>query len=360
MTDERSSEDIRRNIEDTRADMDRTVDALQAKLTPGEIIDDLWNRMKGSGAASSLGDMVRDNPMPVALMGLGLAWLAIDRSSASRGEQLRRQYGRVQPGTWEAAEGRRGPYMPDEVSLRGRGDDEGDESGGFLSRASDVASGVAEKAGHLKDAAGRVIEGVSGAAGSAAHAAGRMTRTAREKASDFAGRARDSGEGMGERLDDVRHRASRVSAETRYQARQMKNQISNLFDEYPLALGAVAFGIGLAAGASAPSTRVEDELMGEAAATLKDEMKDVAGETAGKAKAVVQETVQAVKEEAQQQAKDLDVGGRVERVVERAVETAERKTEDEGLTAEQLAERGKQIGERTARKARREAPPSQR
>lgn len=356
MTDERSSEEIRRNIEETRADMDRTVDALQAKLTPGEIIDDIWNRMKGSGATSSLGDIVRDNPMPVALMGLGLAWLAVERSGESRGDKLRRRYGRVPPGTWEAAEGRRGPYLPDEVSLRGRDDD---EEGGFISRASDVASGVAEKAGQVKDAAGRVIEGVADAAGSAAHAAGRMARTAKDKASDLSSRARDSREGMGERLGDARHRASRVSAETRYQARQMKTQISNLFDEYPLALGAVAFGIGLAAGASAPSTHVEDELMGEAAATLKDEVKDVASETAEKAKAVVQETVQAVKEETQQQAEDMDVGGRVERVVERAVETAERKTEEEGLTADQLAERGKQVGERTARKARREGPAGQ-
>ena len=122
---EQSSEEIRRDIDRTRSEMDEKANALEQKLSPGELFEDLWDRVKRNGGVSQFGDVVRDHPVPIALMALGLGWLAIERATGSEGERLRRRYGHVEPGNRERAEGRRGPYMPDDVSLRGESDDSG-------------------------------------------------------------------------------------------------------------------------------------------------------------------------------------------------------------------------------------------
>lgn len=75
-TDNRSPTEIQQDIEATRADLDRTIDAIERKLTPGQVVDEMlgyFRSQPGSG-----GDMMawfRGNPVPVVLIGVGLAWL---------------------------------------------------------------------------------------------------------------------------------------------------------------------------------------------------------------------------------------------------------------------------------------------
>ena len=74
--DNRSPAEIQQDIEATRADLDRTISAIERKLTPGQIVDEMFgyfNNRPGSG-----GDLVywlRENPVPVILIGVGVAWL---------------------------------------------------------------------------------------------------------------------------------------------------------------------------------------------------------------------------------------------------------------------------------------------
>src|SRR5690606_8038157 len=77
----RSPDEIRWDIERTRTDLHETVDAIERRLRPGELLDEFWGRMRGSG--SSAGEVVKDRPVPLALMGLGLGWLAIEKATAS-------------------------------------------------------------------------------------------------------------------------------------------------------------------------------------------------------------------------------------------------------------------------------------
>jgi hypothetical protein len=85
----RGSREIEADLNQTRARMHNTLDALQNKFTPGELFNDTlgYFRNRGGGEfASNLGDTVKNNPMPIALVGIGLAWLAMsgrDRSSRS-------------------------------------------------------------------------------------------------------------------------------------------------------------------------------------------------------------------------------------------------------------------------------------
>ncbi|HEX5764260.1 MAG TPA: DUF3618 domain-containing protein, partial [Woeseiaceae bacterium] len=68
---------LERDIDRTRASLGRTVDALERRLSPGELVDQAMGmaREHGGEFATNLGRSVRNNPMPVILTGVGLAWM---------------------------------------------------------------------------------------------------------------------------------------------------------------------------------------------------------------------------------------------------------------------------------------------
>jgi hypothetical protein len=66
----RSSEEIRSEIERTRADLDATFAALDSKLKPGAL---------GREAAGKLRRVARKHPLPTAAIGLGVGWLVGSR-----------------------------------------------------------------------------------------------------------------------------------------------------------------------------------------------------------------------------------------------------------------------------------------
>ena len=73
-------ERIERDLSGTRARLDATVDALRRRLAPGEMADQAVAYAKGSGAGAfgrDLAGTVRGRPVPVALLGAGIAWLVL-------------------------------------------------------------------------------------------------------------------------------------------------------------------------------------------------------------------------------------------------------------------------------------------
>ncbi len=79
----RAPEAIRRDIRETRGDMDRTVDELLDRFSVGGLVDEAWRRMRQGGGAGGMdvGGMLRDHPVPIALVGLGLGWLAVEQAN---------------------------------------------------------------------------------------------------------------------------------------------------------------------------------------------------------------------------------------------------------------------------------------
>lgn len=74
---------LSQEIDETRADVGETLDALQAKLSPRRLIDEAvtYAGEQGYEIARRLGQLVKDHPVPVALAGAGLlAVLAVRRS----------------------------------------------------------------------------------------------------------------------------------------------------------------------------------------------------------------------------------------------------------------------------------------
>lgn len=74
----KSSEELEREVERTRSHMDRTVEAIGERMSPGQLLDELVRGFRGSGRVgtmASVGRQVREQPVPLALMGVGLVWV---------------------------------------------------------------------------------------------------------------------------------------------------------------------------------------------------------------------------------------------------------------------------------------------
>lgn len=266
--DRRDADQIESDIERARAEVSATIDAIQSKLTPGQMMDQAIAYLRDSGTGefgSNLGRTVRDNPVPVALIGVGIAWLAMG-GSRPRGplEDRARAAPRTSTAAMSWGTGDSG-YVDDDWT-DGATSDELDEPG----LASRIASaGV--------DAGGRARDAVSGTAARVKDTLSDTTGRVRESMSDAARRTR-------ERMGALRGHASSIQGSTREQFERARDRTMRMIDEQPLVLGAIGIAIGAAIGAALPRTRREDRWMGEmrdglvegAADTARESMHDVA------------------------------------------------------------------------------------
>lgn len=78
--------ELEREVAADRERIDRTIDAIHQKLTPGQLIDEGLNYLKRdtSGVFGSLGETIKANPIPTALVGVGLLWLLLASSQQLR------------------------------------------------------------------------------------------------------------------------------------------------------------------------------------------------------------------------------------------------------------------------------------
>src|SRR3546814_854709 len=146
-----STERIEGEIQRTRTEIDHTLEAIQERLSPQHLMTEAVDYMRaGPGEfASNLGQAIKNNPLPVALVGLGIGWLAV---SGPRGRLSDHQahYG-----------GRRG--------LGGNGAEAASAIGEKMAGAKDAAHGAKarlQRAGQSSTAtAGQTQQGTGGCRG---------------------------------------------------------------------------------------------------------------------------------------------------------------------------------------------------
>jgi ElaB/YqjD/DUF883 family membrane-anchored ribosome-binding protein len=237
-------EQIKAEIEDTRAVMSQTINEIQERLSPDHLMDQVKETVRDAtigkvervvgtvgetisevteparevamlagNAIKEVGTTVADkiwkNPIPVALIGLGVGMLVVRNFSNG--------------GTRSTA-------------------------GTLPNRRSNYALGEA---------------GGVGAVGQSRQSTGASTlNQVKETASDLASRAKDSATELASRAKD-----SATSVGTRF---------GELCRENPLALGAVAVAAGTAVGLMLPSTQFESEYIGETGEKIVDSVEDVA------------------------------------------------------------------------------------
>jgi hypothetical protein len=75
----RDPEALERAAERIRADLDRTLDALERKLSPSQLLDRslTYLREHGGEMVDAVGDSVRRHPVPILLSVAGLGWLIV-------------------------------------------------------------------------------------------------------------------------------------------------------------------------------------------------------------------------------------------------------------------------------------------
>lgn len=81
------SERLERETRGTRAQLSRTMDELRAWLVPGRTVDELIAYARdGPGAEFSrnLAREVREHPLPLVLIGIGIVWLIAASSRSAR------------------------------------------------------------------------------------------------------------------------------------------------------------------------------------------------------------------------------------------------------------------------------------
>ncbi|MBX9462601.1 MAG: DUF3618 domain-containing protein [Aquamicrobium sp.] len=140
-----STADLEREAEQRRADMTETAERLRAKLTPGQLLDEAVHTFRGgdwSAAATNLKTQIRDNPLALGLMGVGIACLAAGVPQPSR-----------------SISARRGPSATERVSASSREalDNAGSAISDGLGSGASVLSDLARDTGaRTKDAAHKV------------------------------------------------------------------------------------------------------------------------------------------------------------------------------------------------------------
>jgi ElaB/YqjD/DUF883 family membrane-anchored ribosome-binding protein len=112
----RRPDEILAEIDRTRHEMDYTLSAIEERLTPGQLVDQGIDYLRHSGAnefVQNLGGQVKYNPLPVTLVGIGIAWLMAagkkhpDYGSTSYGAGVGERVGQAKDKVTEGAQAMR-------------------------------------------------------------------------------------------------------------------------------------------------------------------------------------------------------------------------------------------------------------
>jgi hypothetical protein len=226
---------IEQDLEHTRARLDATIGALQQKLSPGQLLDQALAYLKESGGAEfgrNLKLDVQANPMPVALVGIGLAWLMMSGSSRASSRDVRFGY---EPQSW---------------------DDEPEVTEGLVAKADAAAAAVQRTASETLQAFEERVAAAKAAALGIARGVG-------ESASAFASRVDAAMQRVSEHgrsaVGSARHGVSLAAGGMRDTGRRTFGYLR----DQPLLLGALGISAGALLAALLPPTRTEDELVGD-------------------------------------------------------------------------------------------------
>ena len=327
--------EIRRDIEHTREEMSETIDAIQEKLRPANLVSSAAERVKDAAtqrvrhmtqsagdAANSmmartrdtgdgLVDQIRENPMPAMLIGIGAAWWLMnsrkshDDDRYARGYWQRRDVTDRDRGTWDyPSSGRQesgshgGGYGTDygrsgfstESQWPSDMRSTGSVTSGLMERVRDnpVPAALASIGlGWLALASGR-----SGADWDRSDNRGRQdwnaeSDTSSSTMSNAAESVSNAASGVADSAQEMTRRAQEYTREATSRARQAsrraQSQLQRMTVENPLAVGAGALLLGAAVGLAIPETERENELLGETRDSMVDRAQEMARNAASRA-----------------------------------------------------------------------------
>ena len=252
------TDNAERDIARTRGELTLTLAALERKLAVRYLIDEGLNMFKDTlgedyGLHRGL-DIVRNNPVPIALIGIGAAWLlatntnAVDRIAGDERVQTARR------------------------------------------RVADLASDIGNRAGEMAiSAAQRIGIAGNGAANDADRPLGHtgnpmIDQPGAGMSSDgWVHEVSDRAQGM---LQSVRDSSGAVLDRASESASRIADQVTDTFERHPLLIGAIGLMAGALIAALLPPSRTEDELFGPTRDELWNKAEEAGQETVSRVRDV--------------------------------------------------------------------------
>jgi ElaB/YqjD/DUF883 family membrane-anchored ribosome-binding protein len=215
---------------------------------------------RAGGWRQTLVETVKANPLPAAVVGLGLGWMFLNRP------------GKAETGSYGSTAGPR-RYVPPAYGAGVYG------GGGFEPVSSERP-------------------GVGGLAENGQQTVGRAAEKAQQTASQVAGQVQGTAEHV---VDQVQETGGQVVDQVQAQASRAQSFLHHQLEENPLLVGAVALALGGVLASTVPMTPREDELMGDARDRVMGTARELTQETMDRVGRVVDEVQSAAKTEAQKQ-----------------------------------------------------------
>ena len=348
------TEQLERETERTRVELANTVEELRERLTPGEVLDEVIDYASDGEIGDYLrnfGRQVVDNPLPLGLIGVSVAWLIA--ASAFGGRRNNRwlrettdERMRVSADLADDARGARRSFARRADDIRTRAADRASDLAGrtaeqtsdfaarAANRAGDFASRAADHTGDLADraadTAGDMADRARDMAGRAADQATTLAGQASDRMADVAGQANAAAGRVGDRMrsaastaganlaaagdgltDSARSSARAIgdaATEIARSGRSASRAVGDFGRQQPLIVAATGLVLGAIIGALLPSTELEDELVGETSDAAKDKLREMAGEQYEKAKDIAERTVETALNETGVSASSRDRG----------------------------------------------------
>jgi hypothetical protein len=341
MTDTRTPDEIEHEIEETRESLKGTIEAIQNTFTPDNLFRALTDNMRSHGGdfGKSVSSAVRENPIALAVTGIGLGWLMFGSGPhASRIEDGARRLG----SSGSSSDTRDRAYGEDaEIGVgaaRGpvpRGDapnwdeDRGPSAGQRARAGWRNATGEASR---------RMRAGADGVRGRSAE----MSRRLSEGTGHLSEEARA-------RVVEARRQALETSQSARRSLQRGSSEAQDFFEEHPIVVGALAFAVGAAIAGTLPRSRAEDEWFGAESDALYDEADRIFHEESEKARRVAGAAMEEAREVGREAQSDLDNAARA------AKDEADKGTRGEGTAADSAANRVEEAASRVSGAAERKA-----
>lgn len=347
------TEEIRAEIEQTRSDLSATIDAIQEKLNPQSLMTQAMDQAKetvreatvgrveqmvndASNAARDTGsgviDLIKQNPLPAAAVGLGIGWLLTRGGSSGRdsypyewsgprggGSYYPQQYwpghatgtigtsdyaqglsaqrthwagrsegnrGQSQGPLDQVAEIIRANPLPAAVAglsigwllLNGSG---GSNGGQMLNQVQEKVGGTMDQAGRrvghvagqvqetVGDTIGEAQDTVGQVASQAQETAGQLVDTVQQVAGDVRERAGDVAYQAQQTVGEVAHQAQQAVGEVTHQAQDVVGQLIDVVRRNPLPAAIAGLSIGWLLMNNS-SNRRGDRLVNMARGTVED------------------------------------------------------------------------------------------
>ncbi len=265
---EATTNQIEAEIEQTRAEMSETINAIQERLSPQHLAeqakDAVYDATIGTakGVGSNMLETIKQNPLPAAIAALSIGWLF--RKSSSMNNQNSNQSRRYATQPYQPYQQYQ-PYEQYGYDTRYRSAAYDDRSAGITDRVGDVAENV-------KDRVGDVAENV-----------------------------KDQAQHM---ASNVRHQAEHYGDQAMEQVDEARDWLQHTMNTNPMALAAVAVAVGTAVGLALPGTPVENRVMGEARESLVEKVQETASQTIDKVQNVAKEVASTAEDEVKLKARE--------------------------------------------------------